>query len=119
MRHIPCACTGCGGQLSKPWLPNLEKHNNHVMLSNQKHVSTLQSYGAIVNGVFAKLNLKKETTNTNGMKLKISLSCKARLRRQQTKLNTIIWVHFKLATVTHMDIILLDGQVMHITYRKI
>ena len=28
-------------------------------------------------------------------------------------------MHFKLATVTHMDIILLNGQVMHIPYRKI
>ena len=34
-------------------------------------------------------------------------------------MNKIPWVHFKLATVTHMDIILLNGQVMHITYRKI
>ena len=25
MRRIPCACTGCVGQLSKPWLPNLDK----------------------------------------------------------------------------------------------
>ena len=51
MRRIPCACTGCVEQLSKPWLPNLEKPNNHVMLSNQKHVSTLQSYGDIINGI--------------------------------------------------------------------
>ena len=25
MRRIPCACYGCLDQLSKPWLPNLEK----------------------------------------------------------------------------------------------
>ena len=25
MRHIHCACTGCVEQLSKPWLPNLDK----------------------------------------------------------------------------------------------
>ena len=37
MRSIPCACTGCVEQLSKPWLPNLEKPNNHVILLNQKH----------------------------------------------------------------------------------
>ena len=35
MRRIPCACCGCVEQLSKPWLHNLKKHNNHVMLSNQ------------------------------------------------------------------------------------
>ena len=51
MRSIPCDCYGCVEQLSKPWLNNLEKHNNHVMLSNQKHVSNLQSYGAIINGI--------------------------------------------------------------------
>ena len=44
MRRIPCACSGCVEQLSKPWLPNLEKPNNHVMLSNKKHVNTLQGY---------------------------------------------------------------------------
>ena len=51
MRRIHCAFSGCVEQLSKPWLPNLEKHINHVMLSNQKHVSTLQYYGAIINGI--------------------------------------------------------------------
>ena len=25
MRRIPCACSGCVEQLSKPWLPHLEK----------------------------------------------------------------------------------------------
>ena len=25
MRRIPCACSGCVEQLSKPWLPNLDK----------------------------------------------------------------------------------------------
>ena len=52
MRRIPCACTGCVEQLSKPWLPKFEKPNNHVMLSNQKRVITLQSYMAIINGIF-------------------------------------------------------------------
>ena len=56
-----------------PGLPNLEKPNNHVILLNQKHVSTLQSYGAIINGIFPKLNLKKETINPNEMKIKDEL----------------------------------------------
>ena len=25
IQHIPCACTDCVEQLSKPWLPNLDK----------------------------------------------------------------------------------------------
>ena len=53
MRRIPCACTGYVEQLSKPWVPNLDKPYNHVMLLNQKHVSNLQSYMAIINGIFA------------------------------------------------------------------
>ena len=53
MQRMPCACSGCVEQLSKPWLPNLEKRNNHVMLSNQKHVSTLQSSMAIINGILS------------------------------------------------------------------
>ena len=51
MRRIPCACSECVEKLSKPWLHNLEKRNNHVMLSNQKHVNTIQSYKAIMNGI--------------------------------------------------------------------
>ena len=51
MRRIPCASSGCVEQLSKPWLLNLEKPNNHVILLNQKHVSTLQYYAAIINGI--------------------------------------------------------------------
>ena len=52
MQRIPCACSGCLEQISKTWLPNLEKPNNHVMLLNQKHVSTLQYYAAVINGIF-------------------------------------------------------------------
>ena len=51
MRRIPFDSSRFVEQLSKPWLPNLEKRNNHVMLSNQKHVSTLQSYMDILNGI--------------------------------------------------------------------
>ena len=51
MWRIPFPCTGYVEQIYKPWLPNLEKRNNHVMLSNQKHVGTLQSYGDIITGV--------------------------------------------------------------------
>ena len=25
MRRIPCDCTGCVEQISKPWVPNLDK----------------------------------------------------------------------------------------------
>ena len=50
MRRTPCACTGCVEQLSKPWLPNL-KRKKHVMLLNQKHVSTLQYYRAVIKGI--------------------------------------------------------------------
>ena len=32
MQRITCACTGYVEQLYKPWLPNLDKPYNHVML---------------------------------------------------------------------------------------
>ena len=49
------------------------KPYNHVILSNQKHVSTLKSYRAIINGIFAKLNKKKKTTNPDEIKIKDEL----------------------------------------------
>ena len=51
----------------------MEKHNNHIILSNQKHVIIIQSYGAIINGIFSKLNLKKEKTNPNEIKIQDEL----------------------------------------------
>ena len=91
MRWIPCSCTGCVEQLSKPWLPNLGKPNNHVMLLNQKHVSTLQSYGDIIDGIFAKLDLKKETTNPNEMKIKdaLVLQCMNQAAADDIEYNTM------------------------------
>ena len=53
------------------------------------------------------------------MKIKDELVLQGMTQAAVDEINTIPWVHFKLATVTHMDIILLNGQVMHIPYRKI
>ena len=44
------------------------------MLLNQKHVSTLQSYGAIINGILPNLIEKKKTTNPNKTKIKYELA---------------------------------------------
>ena len=43
------------------------------MLSNQKHVSTITSYMAIINVIFPKLTFKKETTNPEEMQIKDEL----------------------------------------------
>ena len=53
MRHIPCACSVCVEQLSKPWLPNLDKtlQPNYAMLSNPKYVCTIPSWVDIINGI--------------------------------------------------------------------
>ena len=51
MRRIPCACSGCVDQLSKPWLPNLEKTQQPRYVIEPEHVSTLQYYAAIINGI--------------------------------------------------------------------
>ena len=95
------------------------KLSNYVMLSNRKHVSTLSSYVAIINGIFPNpLKKKKQQTQTR-WKLKMSLSCTAWLGQKQMILNKIPLVHFKLETLTRLDIILFNGQVMYILYRKI
>ena len=51
IQYISCACTSCVEKISNPWLPNLDKSHNHVMLSNPKYVSTLLYYVAIINGI--------------------------------------------------------------------
>ena len=77
MRRIPCACNACVEQLSKPWLPNLEKTQQPhyvIELETCKYSSILRVSN---HWYFAKLNLKKETINPTEMKFKMSLSCKA------------------------------------------
>ena len=70
--------------------------------------------------VYFRIDLKKKKEQTQTRwRLKMSLSCTEWLGQHQTKLNTIPLVNFKLATETHLDIILLYGQVIHIPYRKI
>ena len=49
------------------------KPYNHAMLSNPKHVSTLPSYVAIINGIFDKLNFFKETKNPDDIDIKDKL----------------------------------------------
>ena len=47
MRLIPCACTGFVEQLSKPWLPNLDKtpQPRYVIVSEAgKYSSILRGY---------------------------------------------------------------------------
>ena len=43
------------------------------MLSNPKHVCTLPSYVTIINGIFAKLTFKKETSKLDEMEIKDEL----------------------------------------------
>ena len=73
MRRITCACYGCVAQLSKPWLPNLGKTQQPCYVIEPetcKYSSILRGYNK---WYIAKLNLKKETTNQNGMKIKDEL----------------------------------------------
>ena len=65
MRRIPCACSGCVEQLSKPGLPHLEKTQQPryvIEPETCKYSSILQGYNE---WYIAKLNLKKETTNVD------------------------------------------------------
>ena len=73
MRRIPCACSVCVEQLSKPWLPNLEKTQQPryvIKPETCKKSSILWGYNK---WYITKLNLKKETKNPNEMKLKDEL----------------------------------------------
>ena len=60
MRYICCACTGCVKQLSKPWLPNLDKTlQPYYVIKPEtcKYSSTLRGYNK---WYMAKLTLKKK-----------------------------------------------------------
>ena len=73
MRQIPCACTGCVVQLSKPWLPSLEKTQQpryFIEPETYNYSSILRGYNK---WYISKLNLKKETTNPDEMKIKDEL----------------------------------------------
>ena len=73
MRRIPCACSGCVEQLSKPWLPNLEKTQQPRYIiepETYKYSSILRGYNK---WYIAKLNLKKETIKPDKMKIKDEL----------------------------------------------
>ena len=119
MRRIPCACSGCVEKLSKPWLPNLEKMQQpHYFIKPEtcEYSSILRGYNK---WYIAKLNLKKETTNPNEMKIKDELVLQGMTQAAADEIEYNTMGAFKLATKTHMDIILLNGQVMHIAYSKI
>ena len=51
VRRIPCVCNGFVHSPIPVYLTCIKPYN-HVMLSNPKHVSTLPSYVAIINGIF-------------------------------------------------------------------
>ena len=73
MRRIPCNFSWCVEQLSKPWLPNLDKtlQPRYVIEPETcKYSSILRGYNK---WYISKLNLKKETTNPNETKIKNEL----------------------------------------------
>ena len=52
------------------------------------------------------------------MKIKDELVLQGITKAAEDEIEYNTWVHFTIVTVTHMDIILLNGLVMHIPYRK-
>ena len=118
MRRTPCACTGCVGQPSNTWLPNLNrtlKPHHDIKPETCKYSSILSGYNK---WYICQIDLKKKQQTHMIRILKTSLSWTAWLGKQKTRFNKITLVHLKLATVTRLDIIFFDGQVMHITCRK-
>ena len=57
------------------------KPYNHIILSKLKHISTLPSYLAIINGILPKFTFLIETTNPDKMEIKDELV-----------LNSMTWV---------------------------
>ena len=113
MRRIPCACSRCVEQLSKPWLPNLGKTQQPryvIEPETCKYSSILQGYNK---WYIAKLSLKKETIKPDEMKIKYELVLQGMTQAaaDEIEYNTIsdlfhpktsnlstraiIWVHFK------------------------
>ena len=66
MRRIPCACTRCAEQISKPWLPNSDKtlQPHYVM---EPETCKLRGYNK---WYICQINLKKETINPEEMDIK-------------------------------------------------
>ena len=70
MQRIPCACTGCVEQLSKPWSPNLDKTlqpRYFIEPKTCKHSSILRGYNK---WYIAKFNLEKETAKPDKTEIK-------------------------------------------------
>ena len=70
MRRIPYACTRFVEQLSKPWLPGLDKTLQPpyvIKPETCKYSSILHGYNK---WYIPKLTFKKETTNPDEMKIK-------------------------------------------------
>ena len=73
MQRIPCDCTGCVEQLSKPWLTHLDKtlQPRYVIETETcKYYSILHGYNK---WYIYKLTKKKETTNPDETKIKYEL----------------------------------------------
>ena len=118
MRRIPCACSGCVEQLSKPWLPSLGKTQQPryvIEPETCKYSSILRGYNK---WYFSKLNLKKETINPDEMKIKDELVLQGMTQAASDEIEYNTRGAFQTSDKKHMDIILLNGQVMHIPYRK-
>ena len=73
MRFIPCACTGCVEQLSKPWLHNLDKTiqpRYAIKPETCKYYYILRGYNR---WYIFQIDLKKETTKPDEMEIKDEL----------------------------------------------
>ena len=65
------------------------KTYNHVKLSNQKYVSALPSYVAIINGIFSKLTWKKKNPDEMEIKYQLVLYGMAWSEADKIEYNTI------------------------------
>ena len=68
--------------------------------------------------VYFQIEKKNETTNPNTMKIKYELVLQVTTQVAADKIEYNTMGAFQTSDCTHMDIILLNGQVTHTPYRK-
>ena len=73
MRRIPYACNGCVEQLSKLWLPNLDKNLQPRYVIKPKTCKYSPIFCGYNKWYIAKIDFRRETTNPDEVDIKYKL----------------------------------------------
>ena len=111
MWRIPCACTRCVEQPSKPWLSNLDKilQPRYVIRPETcNYYSILRGYNK---WYICQIDLKKETANPDKMDIKdeLILNCMNWVSADEIKYNTMGEFKFSDSNMYRYYIVLWTG----------